>query len=221
MKRVLIVMLALTTLAAARDKKPKALPGPYVFTSKASAQTIRTLIVQDNVNNGYTLDSDHPIQLRFSKPGQMPMIGALFMASSACPGMTTKQVWSYTLVDTDGATKVTVQPVWEYPDDYCQTQTHELIWNNPEEIAAFQAMLDKAPAPNTQAGMPASAPVSPRVAPAGVSAAVAYPQQVGAATPSAAQAGAPDENSESAARRAKQHAVCLELAKDNASIICQ
>ena len=68
MKRVLILMLALTTLAAARDKKPKAQPGPYIFTSKASAQTIRTLIVQDNVNNGYTLDSDHPLQLRFSKP---------------------------------------------------------------------------------------------------------------------------------------------------------
>jgi hypothetical protein len=221
MKRVLILMLALTTLAAARDKKPKAQPGPYIFTSKASAQTIRTLIVQDNVNNGYTLDSDHPLQLRFSKPGQMPVIGALFMASSACPGMTTKQVWSYTLVEVDGATKVTVQPVWEYPDDYCQTQTHEMIWNKPAEIAAFQAMLDKAPAPSAQAGTPASAPVSPRVASAGVPAAVAYPQQVGAATQSAAQAGAPDENSESAARRAKQHAACLELAKDNPSIICQ
>jgi hypothetical protein len=221
MKRVLILMLALTTLAAARDKKPKAQPGPYVFTSKASAQTIRTLIVQDNVNNGYALDSDHPLQLRFSKPGQMPVIGALFMASSACPGMTTKQVWSYTLVEVDGATKVTVQPVWEYPDDYCQTQTHELIWNKPEEIAAFQAMLDKAPAASAQADSPASAPVSPAVAPAPVPAAAAYQQQMGAATQSAAQAGSPDENSENAARRAKQHVACMELAKDNPSIICK
>jgi hypothetical protein len=221
MKRVLILMLTLTTLAVARDKKPKAQPGPYVFTSKASAQTIRTLIVQDNVNNGYALDSDHPLQLRFSKPGQMPMIGALFMASSACPGMTTKQVWSYTLVEADGPTKVTVEPVWEYPDDYCQTQTHELIWNKPEEIAAFQAMLDKAPASGSGAGTPASTPVSPAGAPDAVPAAVAHPQQVGAATQSAAQAGSPDENSESAARRAKQHAACLELAKDNPSIVCK
>jgi hypothetical protein len=220
MKRVLILMLALTTLAAARDKKPKAQPGPYIFTSKASAQTIRTLIVQDNVNNGYTLDSDHPLQLRFSKPGQMPMIGALFMASSACPGMTTKQVWSYTLVDTDGATKVTVQPVWEYPDDYCQTQTHELIWNTPEEIAAFHAMLDKAPAASAQARTPVSAPVSPAVAPATVPAASAYPQQLAPATQGPAQADSPDDNLEGA-RRAKQHAACLELAKDNPSIVCK
>ncbi|MGO8732330.1 MAG: hypothetical protein ACLQVM_06040 [Terriglobia bacterium] len=58
MKRVLILMLAITTLAAARDKKPKAQPGPYVFTSKASAQTLKTLIVQDSLKDGYTLDSD-------------------------------------------------------------------------------------------------------------------------------------------------------------------
>lgn len=221
MKRVLILMLALTTLAAARDKKPKAQPGPYVFTSKASAQTIKTLIVQDNVNNGYALDSDHPLQLRFSKPGQMPVIGALFMASSACPGMTTKQVWSYTLVEVAGATKVTVQPVWEYPDDYCQTQTHELIWNKPEEIAAFQAMLDKAPASSAQAGTAVSAAVSPTVAPAPVAAAAALQQPAGPATQSPAQAGSPDENAEDAARRTKQHAACLELAKDNPSIVCK
>jgi hypothetical protein len=219
MKRVLILMLALTTLAGARDKKPKAQPGPYVFTSKASAQTIKTLIVQDNVNQGYTLDSDHPLQLRFSKPGQMPVIGALFMASSACPGMTSKQVWSYTLVEVDGATRVTVQPIWEYPDDYCQTQTHELIWNKPEEIAAFQAMLDKAPASSAQAGK--MSPVSPAVAPAPVAATVAHQEQVGPATQSTAQTGSPDENAEDAARRTKQHAACLELAKDNPSIVCK
>jgi len=220
MKRVLILLLALTTLAAARDKKPKAQPGPYAFTSKASAQTIRTLIVQDNVNNGYALDSDHPLQLA-SQNRDRCQSSVHFMASSACPGMTTKQVWSYTLVEIDGATKVTVQPVWEYPDDDCQTQTHELIWNKPEEIAAFQAMLDKAPASGAQAGTPASDPVSPAVAPAPVQAIVAYPQEVGAATQSAAQTGSPHENSESAARRAKQHAACLELAKDNPSIICK
>jgi hypothetical protein len=225
MKRVLILVLALTTLAAARDKKPKAQPGPYVFSSKASAQTIRTLIVQDNVNAGYTLDSDKPLQLRFSKPGQMPVIGALFMASSACPGMTTKQVWSYTLAEVGGATKVTVEPGWEYPDDYCQTQTHELIWNKPEEIAAFQAMLDKAPAASAQPGAQTSAPVSAAAAPAPVPSstptAVAKQQPVGPATQSPAQTGSPDENSENAARRAKQHAACLELAKDNPSINCK
>ena len=41
MKRVLLLtlLLAITTLASARDKKTKAQPGPYIFTSKASALT--------------------------------------------------------------------------------------------------------------------------------------------------------------------------------------
>jgi hypothetical protein len=198
MKRVLILMLVLTTVAAARDKKPKGQPGPYVFTSKASAQTIKGLIVQANLREGYALDSDDKLQFRFSKPGQMPLLGAVFMASSACPGMTTKKVWSYTLVELNGMTKVTVQPVWEYPDDYCQTQTHELIWSQPEEIAAFQAMLDKAPTLSAQA-TPTSAPVVPTPAPS----------------------SPPPEESSDSARQAKQHAACLELAKDNPSVSCK
>src|SRR5580692_1553767 len=176
MKRVLILILALTTFAVARDKKSKAQPGPYVFTSKASAQTVKALIVQENLRDGYAADSNNQLQLRFSKPGQMPVIGALFMASSACPGMTTKEVWSYALSELNGRTKVTVQPMWEYPDDYCETQTHEMIWNKPEEIAAFQAMLDKAvpdrampdkaPTSSAQVATSTAAPVSAAVAPA-------------------------------------------------------
>jgi hypothetical protein len=123
MKRVLILILAVSTLAAARDKKAKAQPGPYVFISKASAQTLKVLIVQANLREGYTLDSDNQLQFRFSKPAQMPVVDAIFTASSMCKGMTTKKVWSYTLVELNGTTKVTVEPVWEYPDDYCQTQT--------------------------------------------------------------------------------------------------
>ena len=144
MKRVLILILAVTTFAVARDKKSKAQPGPYLFTSKASAQTLKVLIVQTNLNEGYTLDSDNQFQFRFSKPAQMPIMSELFVASSVCTGMTTKKVWSYTLTELNGITNVTVQPVWEYPDDYCKTQTQELIWSQRDEIAAFQAMLDKA-----------------------------------------------------------------------------
>jgi hypothetical protein len=144
MKRVLILILAATTFAVARDKKSKAPPGPYVFTSNASAQTLKVLIVQTNLNEGYALDSDNQFQFRFSKPAQMPIVSELFVASSGCPGMTTKKVWSYTLKELNGITNVTVQPVWEYPDDYCKTQTQDLIWSQREEIAAFQAMLDKA-----------------------------------------------------------------------------
>jgi hypothetical protein len=193
MKRILILILAISTLAAARDKKAKARPGPYVFTSRPSAQTLKALIVQANLREGYTLDSDNQLQFRFSKPAQMPVVDAIFTASSMCKGMTTRRVWSYTLVERNGATKVTVQPVWEYPDDYCQTQTQEFIWSRPEEIVAFQAMLDKAstssaqsPSPASQSAIPASAPTS-------------ADQQ----------------------RRAKQHAACLELAKDNPSITCK
>jgi hypothetical protein len=144
MKRVLILILAVTTFAVARDKKSKAQPGPYVFTSKASAQTLKGLIVQTNLNEGYALDSDNQLQFRFSKPAQMPIVSELFVASSACTGMTTKKVWSYTLTELNGITNVTVQPVWEYPDDYCKTQTQKLIWSQRDEIAAFQAMLDTA-----------------------------------------------------------------------------
>src|SRR6202049_3018197 len=199
MKRVLILILAITTLAAARDKKAKIPPGPYVFTSKASPQTLKVLIVQTNLKEGYALDSDNQSQFRFSKPAQMPVIGALFMASSACAGVSTKKVWSYTLTELNGITKVTVQPVWEYPDDYCKTQTQELIWSQREEIAAFQAMLDKAPASSSQISTSTSTPaLASEVPPASTPTSVADQQQ-----------------------RTKQHTACLELAKDNPSITCR
>lgn len=218
MKRILILLLALTSLAVARDKKPKAQPGPYVFTSKTSAQTVRTLIVQENLRDGYTADSDNQLQFRFSKPGQMPVIGALFMASSACPGMTTKEVWSYTLSELNGGTRVTVQPMWEYPDDYCQTQTHEMIWNKPEEIAAFQAMIDKAPASSVQAATSTLAPVSSAVA---LTPDSTPATQVKSAPQNAAQPVSQNEDPGDASRRARQHAACMELAKDNPSITCK
>jgi hypothetical protein len=198
MKRLVIIILAMTTLAAARDKKPKAQPGPYVFTSKATARTLKVLIVQENLTEGYTLDSDNQFQFRFSKPAQMPLIGALFMASSGCPGMTTKKVWSYTLTEHNATTKVTVQPVWEYPDDYCQTQTHELIWSQPEEVAAFQAMLDKAPISSVQAPAPKPVPALAAAAPASSPTSVADQQQ-----------------------GTRQYAACLELAKNNPTITCK
>jgi hypothetical protein len=198
MKRVLILILAITTLAAARDKKPKAQPGPYIFTSKASAQTLKVIIVQTALREGYILDSDDQLQFRFSQPAQMPVIDALFMASSACPGMTTKKVWSYTLAELSGMTKVTVQPHWEYPDDYCKAQTQDLIWSQREEIAAFQAMLDKAPTASAQIPTPTPVPGSPAVAPASTPESVVNQRQ-----------------------STKQHTACLELAKDNPSIICK
>ncbi len=199
MKRVLIVILAITSLAGARDKKQKVFPpGPYVFTSKASAGVLKRLIVQENLREGYILDSDKQLEFRFSMPSQMPLVGALFMASSDCPGKTTRKVWSYALKELDGMTKVTVLPFWEYPDDYCQIQTHELIWNQPEEMTAFQAMLDKAPTLNAQVATPSSTPASPAPAPGSTPKSTADQQQ-----------------------SAQQHAACLELAKDNPSITCR
>jgi hypothetical protein len=193
MKRalILILLLAMTTLAAARDKKPKTKPGPYVFSSKASAQMVKGVIVQANLNDGYTLDSDDELQFRFSKAAQMPLYGQLFMASSACPGMTTKQVWSYTLAELNGVTKVTVQPAWDFPDDYCKIQTNDVSWSKPEEMVAFQAMLDKAPASVAPVPAPAATPTAHPVA------------------------------QEEAARRDQQHQACLDLAKDNPSITCK
>lgn len=224
MKRVLVVMLVLTTLAVARDKKPKAQPGPYVFNSKATAVTLKPLIVQYNLKDGYTLDSDSQFQLRFSKPAPMPFMGALFSIPSACTGLATKKVWSYTLVEVNGTTTVTVQPVWEYPGDYCHTQTRELIWSQQDQIAAFQAMLDSAPASvaQTPAPTPTPAPVSTPAPTPSVSPAAYQPAnnaQVQPATATVTVSG--DDSLGDAARKAKQHKACLELAKDNPSIVCK
>jgi hypothetical protein len=155
MKQVLIVILAMTTFVAARDKKTKAQQGPYVFSSKASAMAVKAMIVRVSLASGYSLESDQPLEFRFARPDQMPLVDAVFTASNACRGMTTKKVWSYSLVELSGTTKVTVQPAWEYPDDYCQMQSQPVIWGVPEEIAAFQAMLDKAPLATPQAPTPA------------------------------------------------------------------
>ncbi|HMD18352.1 MAG TPA: hypothetical protein VKH18_16915 [Terriglobales bacterium] len=197
MRRALILLLAISTLAAARDKKPKPQPGPYVFTSKASAQTLKTLIVQENLREGYTLDSDNQFQFRFSMPGQLPLMDSMLTITGICKGMTTKKVWSYSLVELNGTTKIIVQPVWEYPDEDCQVQTRQFIWGQPEEIAAFKAMLDKAPTSSAQAP---------------------------SATPAASPATAPPSTPTSATdqqQSMKQHAACLELAKDNPSITCK
>jgi hypothetical protein len=100
-------------------------------------------------------------------------------------------------VELNGTTKIIVQPVWEYPDEDCQVQTRQFIWGQPEEIAAFKAMLDKAPA-------------SSALAPS--------------ATPAASPATAPPSSPTSATdqqQSMKQHAACVELAKDNPSITCK
>src|SRR5208282_2625715 len=198
MKRVLILILAISTLAAARDKKPKPQPGPYVFTSKASAQTLKALIVQENLREGYTLDSDNQFQFRFSMPGQLPFMDSMLTISGICKGMTTRKVWFYSLVELNGTTKIIVQPVWEYPDEDCKIQTREFIWSRPEELAAFQAMLDKAPISSAQAPTATPAAASPATAP-----------------PSAPLSATDQQQS------MKQHAACLELAKTNPSITCK
>ena len=198
MKRALILLLAISTLAAARDKKPKLQPGPYVFTSKASAQTLKALIVQENLREGYTLDSDNQFQFRFSMPGQLPFMDSMLTITGIFKGMTTRKVWSYALVELNGTTKIIVQPVWEYPDVDCQMQTRQFIWGRPEEIAAFQAMLDKAPTSSAQAPTATPAVASPVTAP-----------------PSTPTSAADQQQS------MKQHAVCVELAKDNPSITCK
>jgi hypothetical protein len=198
MKRALILLLVISTLAAARDKKPKPHPGPYVFTSKASAQTLKALIVQENLREGYTLDSDNQLQFRFSMPGQLPFMDSMLTITGICKGMTTRQAWSYSLSELNGTTKIIIQPVWEYPDEDCQIQTREFIWSQPEEIAAFQAMLDKAPTSSEQA--PSATPV------------VASPATAPPSTPTSAT----DQQ-----QSMKQHAACVELAKDSPSVTCK
>jgi hypothetical protein len=215
MKRVFILILVMTTLAAARDKKAKAQPGPYLFSSKASAQTVKALIVQENLRLGYSLDSDKPLEFRFSMPSQMPLMDAVFVASSACPGMNTKKVWSYTLEELNGLTKVTVEPMWEFPDDYCKTQVQPLIWSQRDEMAAFQSMLDNASTSKAQIPNAAAAAASP----ASAATSAGRPQSSQTSPQTSSQPASQDQSSSEA--RAKQRAACLELAKDNPSITCK
>src|ERR1700722_6115601 len=229
---ILILILAITTLAVARDKKEKAKPGPYVFTTKASAQTVKALIVQESLRDGYAgatdtdSDSGHELQFCFSRPAQIPLYGQLFMASNACPGMTTKQGWSYTLAESNSVTKVTVQPAWDFPDDYCKVQTNPVPWSKPEEMVAFQAMLDKAPVGVTQAPAAKSATVAATAAaaatPAPAATAMAAATQPAANSVAQPQVVARDDAAQRAQQhQAQQHQACLDLAKANPSIICK
>jgi hypothetical protein len=77
MKRILILILAISTFAAAGHKKTEARPGPYVFATKSSAQTLKALIFESNLRGGYTLDFDNQYQFRFSKPAQMPVMDVI------------------------------------------------------------------------------------------------------------------------------------------------
>ena len=223
---ILILILAVTSLAVARDKKEKAKPGPYLFTTKASAQTVKALIVQESLRDGYAVDtdtdSDKELQFRFSRPAQMPLYGQLFMASNACPGMTTKQVWSYTLAESNGGTKVTVQPAWDFPDDYCKVQTNPVPWSKPEEMVAFQTMLDKAPIAAAQAPAAKSAAVAAAPTPAPTAMAAATQPQPATRPAIQPQVAAQDDAApRTQQQQAQQHQACLDLAKDNPSIICK
>ena len=124
--------------------------GPYIFTALAPAQAVKPLIVKDNLRDGYTLEQETTFTLRFAKNAQMPLLGAALMIPSACTGIATRKVWTYTFVEQDGVTTVTVQPVWEYPGNYCRTQTQPLIWNVPSQRAAFQTLLDSAATAKTE-----------------------------------------------------------------------
>jgi hypothetical protein len=88
---------------------------------------------------------------------------------------------------------------------------------------AIAAAPASTPAPAV-AEVPVPTPVPAAVAPAPPPAPVAYQQQsnvhVESATQSRTQIISQDESLADAARRAKQHKSCLDLAKDNPSITC-
>jgi hypothetical protein len=98
-----------------------------------------------------------------------------------------------------------------------------LIWNQADQIAAFQAMLDKAPTAVAEAPVPIATPVVPVIA--STPAPVVYQQQDTAHIQSASQTTSgtviQEESLGDAARKAKQHQACLALAKDNPSIVCK
>ena len=118
-ERVLILMLAIATLAAARDKKPKAQPGPYVFNSKATAQNSQTTDRSIQSKGWLHTRLRQPVPVAFLQASTDAIHGRTLLDPEWLHGPDDQEVWSYTLVEMNGATTVTVQPVWEYPGDYC------------------------------------------------------------------------------------------------------
>jgi hypothetical protein len=82
-------------------------------------------------------------------------------------GMTTKTVQSYTRVELNGMTKVQRRSCslsGNIRTITAKRKLRSLIWSQREQIAAFQAMLDKAPTSNAQVPTPAPAQASSAVA---------------------------------------------------------
>jgi hypothetical protein len=123
----------------------------------------------------------------------------------------TKMVWAYSVNKQRGGSKN-------------QQSMAEAVAKHFKEFLSGAPALAQAPAV-AQAPDPTPAPEVPAAAPTPAPTPVAYQQQgnvrVEPATQATTQPVFQDDSLGDAARRAKQHKACLDLAKDNLSIICK
>jgi hypothetical protein len=123
----------------------------------------------------------------------------------------TKMVWAYSVNKQRGGSKN-------------QQSMAEAVAKHFKEFLSGAPALAQAPAV-AQAPDPTPAPEVPATAPTPAPTPVAYQQQgnvhVEPATQATTQPVFQDDSLGDAARRAKQHKACLDLAKDNPSIICK
>src|SRR4029077_1355570 len=218
MKKI-FVLLALVIASPSFAQTPK--PTVYVEPQQGFETYIAAAIAKKGVpvdvvteksKAAYILRSA-PVEVKSESTGGK-IARCLF---AYCAGIEDKGNVSVQLIET-GSTKV----VWAYSVNK-QRGGSKNQQSMAEAIAKhFKEFLPTAPAisPAT-ASAPAPAPaVEPMAAPSPVLAPAVYQRPAEAAPAATTQVVTQDNSLGDAARKAKQHKACLELAKDNSSISC-
>jgi len=139
MNKAMVVMLFVIcivgpSMAAKKPKKPKdpRFYGPFTFTSQQNPDNVRTMLVQRYTSAGYTLEGDSRYQLQFSIVAPPPFLTELFSVPTACSGLQSKRIYTYTLLQSGSGTSITLQMQAEYPGDYCRMQVQNLTLHQSE-----------------------------------------------------------------------------------------
>lgn len=119
----------------------------------------------------------------------------------------TKMVWAYSVNKQRGGSKN-------------QQSMAEAIAKHFKEFLPSAPAVTEAPAPAAQAPAPTPAPAAVAVEPAPALTPAAYQRPADPAPPTTTQVISQGDSLGDAARKAKQHKACLDLARDNPSITC-
>jgi hypothetical protein len=222
MKKIAVVLvLFLASMSFAQTSRPTVYVEPQqgfeTYIAAAIAKKgVPVDVVTDKTKAIYILRSA-PVEVKSESTGGK-IARCLF---AYCAGIEDKGNVSVQLIEA-GSTKM----VWAYSVNK-QRGGSKNQQSMAEAIAKhFKEFLPNAPAVSSapavaQAPAPMSAPEAAAPAPAPAPTPVAYQQQSNVHVESATQTISQDESLADAARRAKQHKACLDLAKDNPSIICK